>query len=618
MKVGNWFDTNKKLVLWLGLWLGLSPWLWSTAKGLKVDVLVGIGIVWLGLMLISDKLRKDFDVVLWGLMIGWMGISVFMAMDKWVALWWWLVYGLMGGVYVLIRSWDWNRLKRKDWEMLGYGFFGAYFVIFIMIAWFSLVEVYKLGEVPKVIGPFYWHNQMGGWLLMVSPTLLWWVYKKQAKVRWLYLLVYASSLALLVLTFSRGSYLSWMVSLVLVGGWLGVRGSLKEVWFLKWKEVVLGVMLAVGLMVIFNRNVFQQVSGYSRVLVQESIGKNQMMEAPSISWEYRLIAFEDALKVIQKFPVGGVGLGNFRYYYRMIQSHPWIMVNFVHNQPLQLAAEAGLGVGIVWLVWVVWVVKRGLEFGAGKGAGKEKRLLVLLLTWGFLAESLHTMIDMDLSVVSLLFWYVVVAGIIVGVSEVGKGKRAGWIMPLWVKSGVAGVIVGLVVYVVVGLKMTMYLKQSLGGRMDKNQWQKVTNLAVKMYPFNYRNHFLTGLGYMKLKDLGSAYYWLKETRKMYPYLGEVSYNLGIIKEVWGITKEAEGYYKEAIKVNPMTSPRPYLKLAAFYMRHGEKDKAREVFYQCAYQAFPKDKAFLALKWMYEHTDVIILRDVCEREYKKLE
>ncbi len=597
----------------LGVVLLLSIWFWSRAGDLNSQLLLGVWLtVGVGALFVKRWEKKDFLI--------WLGFVFFIivnligtAIDKWTTLKWGLVYSLILLFFLEIKEIS-KKWKKKDLFSFATVLMLIYLLIFSLISWFNL-QAYGLGRVPKISGPFYWHNQMGGWLLMVSPSLLWLAYKKKEEAaRLVYILVYATSLALLSMTLSRGSWLAWLVSLFFLLFWLGIKKKIKGYFFFSWKEVGLVLILAFSFMLIFNRHIVKTVTGHTEVLIEESKGQNQSQGPASISWEYRLIAFSDTLKVIRRRPLLGVGLGDFRYYYRLIQNHPWIMVNFVHSQPLQLAAEGGVIAGLLWLVWVGWVIWSGLSFVVSERGSKDRRMLILLLTWGFLAESLHSLIDMDLSLVSLLFWYIVMGGAIIGLSE--DQEKTEDVSPLWVKVSI-GLIGLVVIYVILGMKLSSQLRAELGQRqLNREQWLKKSQLAIKYYPFNYRNYFLTGLGYMKLRDLDKASYWLRRGEKIYPYSGEIEYNLGIIAEAKGQPREAEKRYRRAVEINPLVSPRPYLKLAAFYMRHGQKTKAKKIFYRCAYQAFPKDKAFRALKWMYKYTDVIILRDACEKEYLK--
>lgn len=600
--------------LLLGVALVVSIWFWSRAGDLNSQLLLGLWLsVGIGALFVREWRKRDFLI--------WLGFNFLVianliaaAIDKWTTLKWGLVYSLLFLIFLEMKE------ISKEWKGKDIFSFAAvgmliYLAIFFLISWFNL-QAYGLGRIPRISGPFYWHNQMGGWLLMVSPTLLWLAYKKKEEsARLVYILVYATSLALLSMTLSRGSWLAWLISLFFLLFWLGLKKKVREYFFLSWKEVGLAFILTFSFMLIFNRHIVKMVTGHTEVLIEESKGQNQSRGPASISWEYRLIAFRDTLRVIRQRPLLGVGLGDFRYYYRLIQNHPWIMVNFVHSQPLQLAAEGGVVVGLLWLVWVGWIIWCGLSFVTSGRGSRDKRMLAFLLTWGFLSESLHSLIDMDLSLVSLVFWYVVIGGVIIGLSE--DKKKAKNVSPLLMKSSI-GLIGLVVIYVILGMRLSSQLRAELGQRqLNRKQWLEKSQLAIKYYPFNYRNYFLTGLGYMRLKDLDKASYWLRRAEKIYPYLGEIEYNLGIIAEAKGRPREAEKRYRQAVEINPLVSPRPYLKLAAFYLRHNQKRKAKDVFYRCAYQAFPKDKAFRALRWMYKYTDVIILRDACQKEYLKI-
>ncbi|NOY15138.1 MAG: hypothetical protein GXP43_02875, partial [bacterium] len=134
----------KGFIGWVGLWLVISPWVWSSARGLSDAILLGIFLAVAGSWwLVNFRVDKQRDVFLWLGMTAWLGVGVVTAMDKWVALWWWLVYGLMGVIYVSVKGWARQASKEEIMQFM-WGVFSAYFIIFILVAWASLVGVYQL------------------------------------------------------------------------------------------------------------------------------------------------------------------------------------------------------------------------------------------------------------------------------------------------------------------------------------------------------------------------------------------------------------------------------------------------------------------------------------------
>ena len=185
----------------------------------------------------------------------------------------------------------------------------------------------------RVFYPFVTPNILGGYLAMILPLAL--IFKDR---NWL---IIPLSFALL-LTQSIGALLS-LFSAVLI--YFSFRGKLKK------REIIFLIGLILIIACVFM----------ARISAQKEHTK------PIISILMRLNYWKEALMVIEKSPLTGVGLGNFFITPSL----------FAHNSFLQIWAEMGI-LGIIAFIWLSGKVLV-VAFKAIKKSGYKKEVILLLI-----------------------------------------------------------------------------------------------------------------------------------------------------------------------------------------------------------------------------------------------
>ncbi|MFN8418169.1 MAG: O-antigen ligase family protein [Anaerolineae bacterium] len=185
-------------------------------------------------------------------------------------------------------------------------------------------------------------NVVGGYLTISLLALTGWL--SAPPRRWLFRLLYFALAGLifwaLLGTFSRGAWLGLLfASAILILLWLrrGVA-PIRPRWSYLIPVYVLLVLVGIGFLLRYSEYVWARAGTGAEVTELRSLND-------------RRIFAEAALQFVGKYPVTGVGIGNYVYqlvgwlrqspYYGLRSQH-------VHNLPLLITAELGLTGGLLW------------------------------------------------------------------------------------------------------------------------------------------------------------------------------------------------------------------------------------------------------------------------------
>ncbi|MCM8780437.1 MAG: O-antigen ligase family protein [Candidatus Omnitrophica bacterium] len=212
--------------------------------------------------------------------------------------------------------------------------------------------------------PFVTPNLLGGYLAMIIPLGL--IYKKKI---WIVIPIAVA----LVLTASLGALLSLLVGLIL---YFYLKGGLNQ------KSIVpIFVILAIISLVFIFRSSAQKYH-----------------TQPIFSTLMRLNYWQDSLKIIKKYPLIGVGLGNFN----LANSR------YAHNSYLQLWAEMGV-LGIIAFLWLVVAI---LKYNLERLKNHNRTTYIPLIT-SVVIFLVHNLIDFSffLAEISFVWWVVMGLGL---------------------------------------------------------------------------------------------------------------------------------------------------------------------------------------------------------------
>ncbi|OGY45242.1 MAG: hypothetical protein A2731_01850 [Candidatus Buchananbacteria bacterium RIFCSPHIGHO2_01_FULL_39_8] len=201
-------------------------------------------------------------------------------------------------------------------------------------------------------------NILGGFLVIAVMFLLYLSFIAQRRSQRIFVLVsLLSIIPALFFTFSRSAWIAIIVSLIVLGFWLFKRREHL------WNQTFLKMFLLTCLMVI--------ILGFNlRGPLLTRLTGDQDLEVASI---YLRMAFtEQAFKLIQDNPWGGVGIGNYTLgvYQKINGSWPGYYYQPVHNIYLLVLAETGiLGAIIFYSIIFLLIWSRLLKFFYKKVVG---------------------------------------------------------------------------------------------------------------------------------------------------------------------------------------------------------------------------------------------------------
>ena len=240
-----------------------------------------------------------------------------------------------------------------------------------------------------VTGPFENPNSLGAYLVCCLPAfiaIVGWKWKKKTIV-YLVLLVCVILLASILLAFSRGGWLGFLIGILM----LIVLGKRK-----KFPVLILSAFLS---------TLFLFPPFIKRIMFSFSLfGDSQ-----------RYIIWQGAIDMIKENPFLGKGLGTFMDY--SSQYVPSMGAYYAHNCYLQIWAESGIFTLIAFLALAGFIVYRGIRISL-RNKQDEFGILLAGLTSGIFGFLVVSFFDTQLYSLqlSVLFWTIL--GVTVSVQHI--------------------------------------------------------------------------------------------------------------------------------------------------------------------------------------------------------
>ena len=189
------------------------------------------------------------------------------------------------------------------------------------------------------------------------------------KYRWLGIGALVSGFAALILTFSRGGWIAFVVSFAIIGVFAG-RGRIS------WKIPVLGAVFALAVALLLGSAIEQRLS------------KDDKGAAYS-----RVPLMKIAVQMIEDHPLLGVGANNFP-----VAMQPYVTRGFlgefiytVHNKYLLIWSETGVGALVAFVWFLIATIRQGLH--CWKRRNPLFSPLALAFTAGIAGHMTHMMSD---------------------------------------------------------------------------------------------------------------------------------------------------------------------------------------------------------------------------------
>lgn len=422
---------------------------------------------------------------------------------------------------------------------------------------------------------FYWPNPFAGFLLLLVPvTLVRYLHTRairECAVQGAMALLLSVSL---ILTYSRGAWVSMALILPVALGVLPPQSW--RVWM--GRIVILAVLLLATVVAMTRGNVLEEST---RGLHGS---EKSVVVFDDLSVQGRLEFVSSAVRMFLDHPVIGTGSGTFGAAHARYQRDVRFYAKDAHNKYVQTAAELGIiGVGMLAAVVVssalLW--RQSLQ----KTRHTPEYPIVAGIGLGVLAFVLHSAMDMDWSFPAVPAMAFALVGVLAAydrmtlesrlILQPGSGSRR--ILP----------VLGLIVAVGGIQLLSMAQRQFDSGQRlaQSGQWEAATHryaTGTRWNPLNARywgglanaaTHLAPPRQDVAVASLRRAIA-VDRMNAVYPL------QLGTLFMAQGDAPhlvEAEGLFRQALRLDSLNRPDAYRTLALLYVREGRFDEASEVY-----------------------------------------
>lgn len=511
------------------------------------------------------------------LFLGWMSLSTVFSKDPATSIWELLRFFAYSMLFISI----YNLVKDnpKTEKMLLWAV-AVIFSVFLLRDLQIYVLKGNLVSGAYFMGLMAWHNQMGGFLLFLIPLLLaLFLAAKSTLTKYIYLIMILISLGSLILTRSRGSWLSLVVAFMLFI-------------FLNFKKINLKILGLIGAVVIIFTALFA-IKPITNTEIAPPLYQEIMSKSRSVSGNVRVSQHESGLRLSSDYPFFGVGPGGFGLAITHYQTVPWLYSPLAHDYFLKVITELGIP---GFLLFASIVVLSILTFVHQKG-----KITTSPLLWGVvlaLAASLtHNLFDTDWYKVSLfaVFWIFLA----IFWANFGPCEKT-----FKITSPLKMLLVVPLLMIVISfflLESTLNYGKSLDS-LQKGQYESAERSiaqALNFLPISGRYYFIYGQILASQGRILEAKVKYLQALKYTYFDADSRYSLGAIEYRLGNLQEAEKWLLEAIYFDPFFNPDKYNLLAEVYLASGKTENARSLLKAALENAFPLNRSYQAFEYIYQ-------------------
>jgi len=453
-----------------------------------------------------------------------------------------------------------------------------------------VVQIPQVIAGERFVGPFYWHNQMAAFLMMLIPIS---VYKliMSSRYKLIYIITFVFLVFLLLVTYSRSV---WGILLFIV-----LINILIFRKFINIKKYIIFTSFATVLLLFTP--FAEKTSTHVKSMFYDL--KNYQTSYSTVS--SRINLFKTAFAMYKDNSTYGVGPGVFGEAINKYQSRPWFYARNTHNQFLQILAETGfLGFVTFFSIFTtIFVVirKKLLQIIISVRKGFKKHYLVYVIGIIIISSFVHNLVDVDYTRLSLstIYWvFIGIAAAYLTTPTVFEIKSHITKRLIFVLLSILFILSGINFYSKTSIQ-TALIYFSKGKYRES---EKIFLKIVYIYPYSYSaNFYLSEVADLN-KNYEKALAYLTNAYANNQYASEPLYKMGVIKVKQGDFEGAMEYFLKAVQLNPYTNPKYYNALAEIHMLRGNIDKAEKVL-EDAVDSFPIDENYKSFAHIYEYTDL---------------
>jgi len=516
------------------------------------------------------------------LFLGWMFISTFFSKDIGQTIWEVLrtvsYFSLFLTIYNLTRK---NRLT-QSFLLTCFVISGSILLVKDLYNFFSWGE---LSNGRYLVGSFYWHNQMAGFIVVLLPLLLsLFLASRNLYFKLILLLVIFVSLLAIVFTYSRGGWISLLAALILfsVISFKKIKSHIKPLF------IMFGIFMFVTFIVLKPANVGKKT---------QSIITELSIQTRSVSGNLRTTVWQNTFKMIKDNPIFGVGHGAFGVAYNRYQNVPWLYAKYTHNHYLEYAAELGIVGFLLFAAIILNAIFR--VFVERKILSDYTRYPLLAgVIAALFGSAFHAFVDIDWSRISLysIFW-ILLAVLFANLTKKEKKidvvgiRKLIYLFPL--------ILLVVSTLLIMGNKNYEMAQKNLN---DNNIFEAEVNIkkAITLNPYDSTLYLLYGQikEIQKKQNAAKAMYY--KAAFLSSYNSEPYYRLGQIEFVNRNYKQAKKLLQQAIALAPFIHPKLYIALSDTYNELGDTEASEKTARNAIENTFPLNESFRGFSYIYEY------------------
>lgn len=424
---------------------------------------------------------------------------------------------------------------------------------------------------------------MAGFLLFLIPLVLNLVLiTKKWLVRFSFSFLLILTILGMIFTYSRGGWLSLLGGLM----FFGILAKEKIVSNLRLLMVVGGVI--VFLIVLILTKPYSQIN---RSI--SNISAEVLPQTRTVSGELRVTVWQNSARLIQEYPIFGVGPGAFGSVYYVFQRDPWLYASNAHNYFLEIAAETGIPGLLFFSSLLIFTI-----YALSKNHTKIKNTTLLTGVIAALFGSfLHAFIDFDWSYISLflLFW-IFLAFVLSSISTKEKAIKTSGFKKVFYLLPVILMMVSWLLF----LGEKQYKLALKNVEKDPKKAEKYIAKAIFLNPFDATYRSLYGAIYAAQGKYREAKISYEKAIELYPFGADLYYNIGLIEFEKKNYKEAEKWLLKAAKLAPHHFLRIHIALSQVYKKLGRMDLAKKVLREVIYKRFPINRSFRGFEYILDY------------------
>ncbi len=417
--------------------------------------------------------------------------------------------------------------------------------------------------VRHFIGPFFWKNPMGGYLILMFPLALVAVIEYKGIWSWLAGTLAVLMLSGMLLTRSRGSWLALLIMfLVVFVPAMASHRIKKDKWLTLFAILICGVLI--GVFFAPPSELEDRAKSIATVVSPEIEGQSTIE---------RIAMLKAGLEIIKDYPILGVGADCWplvRYHYlsglKFVPTYP-------HNAYLRTAAELGIP-GLIILLCALILSYFPIFIDSYR---KKTTLLLPAVTTGVGASLLHMAVDFDSAFAGILLPLALMFGLAhrlrvrdeIGLPRLKYGRRV--VMSVLVLFGVLLVSRGI------ALNMQRSGRELLQIFEDEDA-EKAFKVAAFANPIAWDIRLDYARTLSQRGKLKSAIVQTEKALSLAPAIPEIHRSIAKFYSADGDTDRAISHYKISLALSPKLSSEIYFELARLLRASGNSDAAAKVLF----------------------------------------